>query len=177
MIQTSRLTLRKFIKEDHQQVIPLLMDPDFMAFSPTGSMSQQQAESRFEALVRAFSVKGIGKLAVIETVSDELIGYCGIESFPDKGQDAVELGYRLKTSARGKGYAEEASHAVLSFALQMGYQHIIALVDLQNAASHHILLKLGFERREQGAYQGMPVQFYEKKLSSPASVSQLFNCD
>ncbi|WP_255956542.1 GNAT family N-acetyltransferase [Vibrio campbellii] len=50
----------------------------------------------------------------MERTTGELVGYCGIESYNYKGESLVELGYRLKVSARGKGYAFEASSAVLS---------------------------------------------------------------
>ncbi|EGU61156.1 acetyltransferase (GNAT) family protein [Vibrio nigripulchritudo ATCC 27043] len=164
MIKSARLELRKFIPNDKEPMLSLLQDKDFMAFSPTGVMTKQQAELRFQGLLDAFSKKGIGKFAVIESVSAELIGYCGIESFQYKGEEVVELGYRIKKSARGKGYAQEASQAALRFAKQSGYTKVLALAELDNAPSHHILYKLGFEASEKGHYQNMPVQYFEKNL-------------
>ncbi|SGY87584.1 Acetyltransferase, GNAT family protein [Moritella viscosa] len=166
MLLTERLILRKFVEGDKDTVVTLLSNADFMAYSPTGAMSQSQAESRFELLLNAFKNHGIGKLAVIEQSTNDLIGYCGIESFEYHNNAAVELGYRLKLSARGKGYAFEASQAVLELARQLGYQRILALTESENGASQHILFKLGFESREQGVYQGMPIQYFEKCLSS-----------
>ena len=166
MLLTERLILRKFVEGDKDIVVTLLNNADFMAYSPTGTMSQSQAESRFVLLLNAFKNHCIGKLAVIEQSSNDLIGYCGIESFEYHNNEAVELGYRLKLSARGKGYAFEATQAVPELARQLGYQRILALTEPDNAASQHILFKLGFESREQGAYQGMPIQYFEKCLSS-----------
>ncbi len=54
---------------------------EFMAFSPNGAMTAEQAKIRFQQLVDAFPEKGVGKFCVIERSSGELIGYCGIESF------------------------------------------------------------------------------------------------
>ncbi|QUM81519.1 GNAT family N-acetyltransferase [Moritella sp. 5] len=164
MLLTERLILRRFVEGDKDTVVTLLNNADFMAYSPTGTMSQYQAESRFELLLNAFKNHGIGKLAVIEQSTNDLIGYCGIESFEYHNNAAVELGYRLKLSARGKGYAFEASQAVLEFARQLGYQRILALTEHENAASQHILFKLGFESREQGLHQGMPIQYFEKSI-------------
>ncbi|CDT76067.1 GNAT family N-acetyltransferase [Vibrio coralliirubri] len=162
MIKTERLELRKFVYQDRSEVIRLLGNADFMAFSATGAMKHDQADMRFEELVSAFQNKGIGKLCVVERTTGELVGYCGIESFNYKGESVVELGYRLKVSARGKGYAFEASSAVLSFASQVGYTKVLALTEPENMPSQHILLKLGFKPCGEGYYQNMPVQYFEK---------------
>ena len=164
MLLTERLLLRKFVGRDKDAVVTLLKNADFMAYSPTGAMSQSQAETRFELLLNAFKNHGIGKLAVIEQSTNTLIGYCGIESFEYQSIDAVELGYRLTLAARGKGYAFEASQAALAFATELGYQNVLALTEPENAASQHILVKLGFEYRELGMYQGISVQYFEKSF-------------
>ncbi|WP_082796632.1 GNAT family N-acetyltransferase [Vibrio cidicii] len=104
----------------------------------------------------------MGKFCVIERSTGELIGYCGLESYDYNGETVVELGYRLKVSARGKGYAFEASSAVLSFARQVGYSKVLALTEPENVLSQHILLKLGFEACGEGFYQNMPVNYFEK---------------
>ncbi|QFI36766.1 GNAT family N-acetyltransferase [Moritella marina ATCC 15381] len=164
MLFTERLILRKFVESDEEAVVTLLKDADFMVYSPTGAMKQSQAESRFELLLNAFKNHGIGKLAVIELSTNDLIGYCGIESFEYNNNAAVELGYRLKLSARGKGYAFEASEAILVLAAELGYKNVLALTEPENTASQHILFKLGFESCEQGVYQGMPIQYFEKDI-------------
>ena len=164
MLFTERLKLRPFVESDADVVVTLLKNADFMAYSPTGVMNQSQAESRFELLLHAFKNHGIGKLAVIEQSTYALIGYCGIESFEYQNTAAVELGYRLTLAARGKGYAFEACEAVLVRTAELGYQNILALTEPENTTSQHILIKLGFEFRELGMYQGMSVQYYEKSL-------------
>lgn len=140
MLQTKRLKLRQFVENDKPTVIGLLKNSDFMAYSPTDAMTHSQAEHRFNQLIKAFDEEVIGKLAIIEKSSGDLIGYCGIESFDYKSQKVVELGYRLKPSARGNGYAFEAYKTILCLA------------------------KLGFEAREQGTFQGMPIQYFEKNI-------------
>ena len=101
---------------------------------------------------------------MIEQSTGNLIGYCGIESFEYKNTAAVELGYRLTLAARGKGYAFEASEAVLVLAVELGHQKVLALTEPENATSQHILFKLGFEYRELGMYQGISVQYFEKSF-------------
>lgn len=164
MIETKRLKLRRFTEYDRGDVIALLKEPTFMVYSPTGAMTQSQADSRFRQLLNAFKLHGIGKFAVIEKWSGELIGYCGIESFNFKNKQVVELGYRLKASARGNGYATEASEAVLIYAKDKGFSSVMALTEQKNEPSKHILLKLGFNVHERGLYQKMKVQYFIKEL-------------
>ncbi|MCZ4371651.1 GNAT family N-acetyltransferase [Vibrio diazotrophicus] len=164
MIQTERLELRKFHPQDRELMLPLLQDAEFMAFSPNGAMTAEQAEIRFQQLVDAFPEKGVGKFCVIERSSGELIGYCGIESFTYQNKQVVEHGYRLKTSARGNGYATEASKAVMSYAKEAGYTRIYAFTESSHSQSQHILGKLGFKPCGSGEYQNMPVNYFIKRL-------------
>jgi len=164
MIQTERLELRKFTQQDRDLMLPLLQNADFMAFSPTGAMTKEQAEVRFKQLVDAFPTKGIGKFCVIERSTGDLLGYCGIESFEYQGEDVVEHGYRLKVSARRNGYALEASNAVLSYAKEIGYTKIYAFTESSHTISQHILGKLGFKKCGMGEYQNMPVHYFDKDL-------------
>ncbi|GIB63116.1 GNAT family acetyltransferase [Vibrio cholerae] len=54
MIETPRLLLRKFEPTDREMVIELLRNSEFMAYSPTGAMSNELAESRFQRLLDAY---------------------------------------------------------------------------------------------------------------------------
>lgn len=164
MINTPRLLLRKFEPSDRGSVIELLKNSDFMAYSPSGAMAHEQAESRFQELLLAYETYGIGKLALIEKSTAEIIGYCGIEHFLFQGNAVVELGYRIRLQSRGNGYAFEASSALLDDAKQMGYRRVFAFTEQENKPSQHILKKLGFERCGSGMFENMPVDYFEKCL-------------
>lgn len=84
MIETPRLLLREFEPTDRMMVIELLRDSEFMAYSPTGAMSYELAESRFQNLLDSYKKYGIGKFALIEKHTEEFIGYCGLENFSYK---------------------------------------------------------------------------------------------
>ncbi|MDQ2691068.1 MAG: GNAT family N-acetyltransferase, partial [Chloroflexota bacterium] len=74
-------------------------------------------------------------------------GYCGLFYFPDVGgKPEVEIGYRLRRSAWGKGFATEAACAVRDFAFNsLGMQRLIALIDPDNIASIRVAEKLGMQ--------------------------------
>ncbi|QSX36539.1 GNAT family N-acetyltransferase [Shewanella sedimentimangrovi] len=161
MIETPRLLLRKFEPSDRESVVELLRNSEFMAYSPTGAMSYEQAESRFQGLLSAHELYGVGKFALVEKSTGELIGYCGIERLSYQGKDVVELGYRIREQSRGNGYAFEASSAILNYAKQMGHRSVLALTEPENEPSQHILKKLGFEPCGSGMFDNMLVDYFE----------------
>jgi len=60
---------------------------------------------------------------------------------------AGELGYALRPSAQGRGYAVEAARAMLGFAFeQVGMHRVYGRIDARNAASARVLERLGMRR-------------------------------
>jgi [ribosomal protein S5]-alanine N-acetyltransferase len=97
----------------------------------------------------------LGLLALELPPSAEVIGYCGLVDQGHDDLDAPELAFELFRRAWGRGYATEASAAVLEWARSSGFGHLWATVWDWNAASRRVLEKLGFaevgrEAREHG---------------------------
>ncbi len=58
--------------------------------------------------------------------------------------DDPELGYRLKRSAWGKGYATEGSQALIDKAFsELGVQRVMALTYSEHVASRRVMEKVG----------------------------------
>ena len=72
------------------------------------------------------------------------IGGIGFLSAPVDGE--VEIGYGLAGSATGQGYATEGVRAVLAQLPQLGVRRVVALTDVDNWASHRVLMRVGFDR-------------------------------
>ena len=67
----------------------------------------------------------------------------------------VEVGYRLPQSNWGKGYATEATRAVLAYGFDtVGLNEITAVTHRDNAASQHVLTKCGLKRDGTFNYNG-----------------------
>ena len=78
-----------------------------------------------------------------------LIGHIGFHGEPGvnaaKNPDAVEVGYTVFESHRGKGYATEAVRALFRWAAEEhGIRHFVASVSPTNEPSLAIVKKLGF---------------------------------
>ncbi|MEU0833543.1 GNAT family N-acetyltransferase [Streptomyces sp. NPDC005969] len=70
------------------------------------------------------------------------IGGVGFHGVPD-AEGQVTIGYGLTPAARGKGYASEALRALLEFARGEGVAAVIGDADLDNIASHHVMMAAG----------------------------------
>ncbi|GAA4239642.1 hypothetical protein GCM10022254_60530 [Actinomadura meridiana] len=86
-----------------------------------------------------------GQRQIIESASGLVVGAIGLFWPPVDG--AVEFGYGVVESRRGRGYANEAARALVAFALVApGVEAVTATVELSNPASVRVLEKAGLRR-------------------------------
>ncbi|MFA6218817.1 MAG: GNAT family N-acetyltransferase [Erythrobacter sp.] len=85
-----------------------------------------------------------------------LLGFCGLKRADAPGSTVtgeVEIGWRLREDAWGKGYAKEAARAALAAAFEdFGAGEVFALTVIDNAPSWGLMRKLGMHRREELDY-------------------------
>jgi ribosomal-protein-alanine N-acetyltransferase len=97
----------------------------------------------FEEGIRADEPSSVGLLAIERKASGDAIGYCGLVD-SGRGVHEPELAFELLRRVWGRGYATEASWAVLDWARSSGYERLWATVWDWNAASRRVLAKVGF---------------------------------
>jgi RimJ/RimL family protein N-acetyltransferase len=100
------------------------------------------------------------KQPVIERATDTIIGYAGVSWFAFEGEPRLEFGWRLVPSARGQGYATEASRAVLALSAESFRGEILAMIDPTNHASANVARKLGFVFWKQALIDGFVDDLY-----------------
>ena len=84
---------------------------------------------------------------------DEFLGWVMIK--PIRDTPHVEVGYRMLPSSWGKGYATEATRAVLDYGFKVaGFEELTAVTHPDNAASQHVLTKCGLLRDGTLNYNG-----------------------
>jgi [ribosomal protein S5]-alanine N-acetyltransferase len=86
----------------------------------------------------------VGLLAVQVAQTGDVIGYCGLVETGRPVPGEPELAFELLRRHWGRGYATEASSAVMDWARASGHQRLWASVWDWNAPSRHVLAKLGF---------------------------------
>ena len=140
---TARLTLRPPEERDRERFVELFSDEAFMEFSD-GVLDEAAAHGRFDEMLERAQEIPFAKQPVIERESDAIIGYSGVNWFDFEGQRRLEFGWRLVPQARRKGYATEASRAVLGLASECYRGELLAMIDPTNHASANVARKIGF---------------------------------
>lgn len=97
----------------------------------------------FEEAIRAEGVSSLGVLAVESKNVGDVVGYCGLVD-SGRGAREPELAFEFLRRVWGRGYATEASLAVLGWARSAGNERLWATVWDWNTASRRVLEKVGF---------------------------------
>jgi RimJ/RimL family protein N-acetyltransferase len=146
-LETERLLLRRFTESDVDSLSNLDGDPEVMRFI-TGGKPTPRDVIRNETLPRFLRTyersEGFGVWAAIERRSGEFVGWFEFYPREDADSDEVELGYRLRRSAWGKGYATEGSRALIRKGFtELGVRRVVAETMAVNTASRRVMEKAG----------------------------------
>ncbi|WP_086844660.1 GNAT family N-acetyltransferase [Amycolatopsis kentuckyensis] len=122
--------------------------------------------AELEDAIRAGRPWSTGLPAVERKAAGDVIGYCGLIDGGLGLAGEPELAFELLRRVWGRGYATEASKAILAWARSSGYVRVGATVWEWNTASRRVLAKLGFTetgRKEVDAARGTTL-FLAKRL-------------
>lgn len=144
-LATPRLRLRPLGPGDLDAIHRVYSDAEVMRWVGTGPVADRATTERMLAGYTAHQRgHGFSFWAVLERASGALIGDAGLHR---TAAGEVELGYTLGREWWGRGYATEAGRAWLAAAFgELGIEEVIALAEPPNAASQHVLEKLGLRR-------------------------------
>jgi len=149
MINTTRLLLRDYRENDFADVYEIdASDIVQKMRGPNSSTSKAQSRERFDLALNAVaqSPRLIWHLVAVIQDDDRCIGACKLTIHPQQMHEG-EIGYYLKQSAWGRGYATEIAHGLLDFGFgQLKLHRIVAGCWAQNPASVRVLEKAGMRR-------------------------------
>ena len=123
------------------------------------------AQRRFDEMLQRAREIPFAKQPVIERATDTIIGYVGVNWFEFEGEPRLEFGWRLMLSARGQGYATEASQAVLALSQDNFQGEILAMIDPTNHPSANVARKLGFVFWKQALIDGFFDDLYRIRVA------------
>lgn len=160
LFETSRLAFRRWRKGDEPAVLRIFSDSEVVRFIGGKTIGDGEGARSFVARhVEKCARHGMGFWAVLEKVSGEIVGNGGIRPF-DIG-DAIELGYHLARPFWGRGYATELAVGSLRHGFEtLKIPKIIAVADMEHAASRRVLAKAGMKETGRGAYHAWDAMFY-----------------
>ena len=149
MITTERLLLKKFQLEDAAFVLELVNTPAWLQYIGDRSVySIEDAEKYLsDRLIASYATHGFGFYNVWHKEKNCPIGMCGLVKRDHL--ECPDLGFAFLPIFVGKGYAFEASQAVLDFAKQqLRLVELCAITLPNNLPSNGLLKKLGFELKQ-----------------------------
>lgn len=149
LLTTPRLGLRRWQPADLDPFAAMNADPKVREFFPDLMTREQTAES-ISRLETHFDQYGYTFFALDELNTGKFIGFTGLKCLA--GADAldlsfvpcVEIGWRLRPDAWGRGYAPEAAQACLAYAWDvMKLEKVYAYTAEHNTRSRRVMEKLG----------------------------------
>jgi RimJ/RimL family protein N-acetyltransferase len=148
-LETQRLVLRQFTEADADNLVSLDADPDVMRFVTGGvPTSRDQIENEFLPAFLGYyqRYEGFGFWAAVEKATGEFLGWFHLRPGPDAVPGEVDLGYRLRKAAWGKGYATEGSRALIAKGFtELGVQRVVAQAMAVKPASRRVMEKAGIQ--------------------------------
>lgn len=140
-LRTERLVLRAPEAGDFPVYRDFYADSAASAFYG-GPLSAAQAWRRLAQDIGHWALRGYGMWTVVDRASESAIGGCGIVH--PEGWPRHELTWWIVPTARRRGYAAEASRAVIRWGLtDLGWPAVETHMNDQNAAARALAIKLG----------------------------------
>lgn len=148
--ETERLRLRDWREQDWPEFWQSTNTPSGMRW--LGGVLDDSGKAGARARLENYREQHGHTFWAVERKSDgKMLGFCGLKRSNQAGgpMGMMEVGWRLREDAWGKGYAKEAAAASLDLAFgTFGASEVIALTVESNAPSWGLMIRLGMQRRE-----------------------------
>ena len=145
MIETKRLTLRPFNRDDLDIIAKLYSDEEIMAYMPIPVLDNETAQKLLNRFVAGWKdVPQINyEMAVVCKQTNEKIGRAEITRH--YSEESAMIGWMLIKSAWGKGLATEAAKAVIRCAFDVWNLELLSIYRYpENVRSGRVIEKCGF---------------------------------
>lgn len=145
IMETERLALRPFRREDVALYAAISADPEVMRYLG-GPRDQAYTEAQMAGSNDTLRRTGAGMVAVERREDGQFLGAVGLSVVPWYPED-LQLGWRLGPDHWGRGYATEAARAWLAHGFEaLGWNRLTAMADVPNRRSLAVMERLGMRR-------------------------------
>lgn len=161
VLETERLRLRSWRKEDFRPYHSILQHPDVHRHFGPEPMSAEEAWRRLTSAAGGWQFNGFGTWAVERKEDGKLVGNAGIFTGwramePEFGEEP-EMGWIFAADTHGKGMASEACRAVVDWTeANLEPTPLWAIIAPANEPSLKLADKLGFQRHSETLYHNDP---------------------
>lgn len=149
LLKTPRLELRRWSLDDLDDVMAAIeasiesLQP-WMPWAASGVPSREIEQRAFQAGIADFDADIDWPFSLYEIGSETCVGGCGLHR--TRAPDQVEIGYWIHADRQGRGYATEATKALvdMAFASLDWVEEVRVRMDVANIGSARVPAKLGF---------------------------------
>lgn len=150
-IETERLKLRQWKKDDFSAFANINSDPIAMEYFPK-TLSESESNELAQKIQSFISERGWGFWAVEEKRNKKFIGFVGLHvpllELPFS--PCVEIGWRLGKEFWGNGYASEAARVALKLAFgRLNLTEVYSFTSEANFKSRAVMERLNMVNTEQ----------------------------
>jgi len=144
IFETERLIVQHYdLESDAENFFLLNSDEDVMRYI-RATKSKEECNAFLKKIVESYKVNPlIGRWAANEKATGKFVGSFAI--IPIEDSEDIQLGYAFLKENWGKGFASELTKAGLDYYFKnTDADHIYAIAEKANTASHKVLLKNSF---------------------------------
>ncbi len=148
LFTSERLGFRDWHANDLPEFAALNADVEVMAHFPK-VLTEKESSEFMVRLQESYDKRGYTYFAVEIRATAEFIGFIGLayQEYETDFTPAVDIGWRLKKSAWGNGFATEGAKCCLVFAFDtLHLNRIISTCTAKNLPSEKVMQKLGMKR-------------------------------
>jgi RimJ/RimL family protein N-acetyltransferase len=145
-VETDRLVLRRFTRDDLDLIVDLDSDPQVKRYIDNGAeVDRDELAEMLDWWLGWYDrYAGYGFWAAIDKLTGRFLGWFHLRPGEGAGPQEPELGYRLRRDAWGQGYATEGSIALIDKAFaELGAERVYASTMVVNVASRRVMEKAG----------------------------------
>lgn len=151
IIQTERIGLRNWKESDWNEFAAMNADPEVMRFFET-ALQKEESLFMLKRLRDHFHTHGYTYFLAENLQTQEFLGFIGLayQTYETPYSPFVDIGWRLKRAAWGKGYATEGAKACLDFAFDtLNIVEVYSVTPAPNRASEKVMEKIGMKKVEE----------------------------
>ncbi|OXA70859.1 GNAT family N-acetyltransferase [Flavobacterium aquidurense] len=138
------IIIREFLPQEQQTFLDLFKDDEVTQYLPV--TSPERYVEMFSELLENYEKNNLSRWAIFDTVNNNFIGMCVARIFTYNTAQ-IEIGYVLSKAYWGKGIATEVCKALTHYSfVNTNTNEVVAITDVNNSGSQHVLQKSGFER-------------------------------
>jgi len=148
IFKSERLGFRNWSTNDVTEFAKINADLDVMEYFPK-PLTISETSNFIDRLQKHYIKHNYNYFATEILGTGELIGFIGLayQDYKSEFTPATDIGWRLKKSAWGNGYATEGAKRCLKFAFKdLNLEKIISVFTEKNTKSEHVMKKIGMKK-------------------------------